>query len=1247
MKTSSPQHPCSRLWRPWGLRTPGFSLGAALSVVLALGATAQPVPLSDLSFSEGGGLAVTNAGSLGGLGALAQQKGFPLFASSAPAGPFAPAGNGGSVDFGTISAGDDGGRAVDFPGAFGALNSFTVCGWVNCRDLAVGWGGNRIVFGLVAPGGSGFDLVHLADGSLQLGVNQWPDGSPAVSSAGRITADPNTSAANWVFLAVTYDGALASGQVNYYFGNAQTPAALDVTRDYNRGALPGAGPLTVGNFGAAVGARNDTGPSNSRCFRGLFDEIKVYPAALTLAQIQTAQTSAALPPAQLAFVSEPVDRALLAGQDATFTVAVTGGFPIQYQWQRNEANIDGATNASYTVSPATVPDSGSRFRVIVTNPVNTLTSSNATLYVNSDATPPAVVAVTPLSLTTLMVSFSETVDLGSAQEPSNYSLEGGSFNTFAAVLQPNLTNVLLTTDLMTTGAVYTLTVQYINDRAVPFANMMEPADWVFTAYMPPPLPTPIIELGFNEASGATVTNTGSAGGALTRSTPAPYWTNNVPAGVGGISSVDFQTTTGNYFVESPTNYPQLAGLTKFTIAGWVNNRNSTEGGGGNRLVTWIAGGGDGVDLVYHSDGSVQLGINQWPDGPPPRSSADKIPTDANAGADNWRFFAVTYDSTLPSAQVKFFFGSNTGEAALDVARDYARGPVGAGINRLCIGHFNIATRAGAQDRMLRGLIDEVKVFGDVLTPEQIVKVQRGGGTVAPVGFALEPVSQTVLEGQAASFSMIVTGTPPLLVQWQRNGQDIPGATAPSYSLPSVSMADNGAAFRVTASNAAGQAASSNAILTVIRDEVAPTVMAVTPARSARNLTNVTIRFSEPVNAGSAQEPGNYALNGGLTTYTAALQPDLVSVLLTIDPLTPGATHLITISGVTDLAGTPNVMTETNWTFTGPPALTPPVIATRFEEATGVSTTNSGALGGSAAFVQQAGFPAFSSQVPTGAFAPEKNTASVDFGAIGEADGGRSIALVGGTSGSQVGAMSAFTLAGWVNCRNLQEGPGGNRIVCAHDFNNDPGFDLVQLASGALRLGVNSWPDWPAATVGPFSSPGMITADANAGNANWVFFAVTYDGAAASDNVKFYFGSPSQAASLDVAATYPRGGFTSSGNFTLGNLTSADGARNATGGNSRVFRGLMDEVQVFDEALPLEQLQQVQLSSSAPKVAIARDGPEVVISWNSSARFQLQYRPEANRGDWTDEPAALTVNGTQKSVRLPANGQARFYRLISR
>ncbi len=1246
-------------------------------MVVAAPALAQlPTPFVNVRCEELAGASVTNSGSAGGVGTIdsglaSSAAGLPALTNNVPSGPFAPGGNYYALNFG-VSAGHGpyAGKALDFPDSVRAstvgLTQFTLTGWINVTDGSIGGGGNRIfstwpqnVNGVTANRLTGVDLVIESNGRLRLGVNQAPDyptpPSGPYSSAGRVTVSATADPTNWLFFAVTYDASQAGSEVTYYFGRADAAAALDLSASYARGMVTNCTvpvTLTLGNFmdtPPLTSARDST--SNSRAFRGLMDEVRFFGVALTPAQIQEVQTTGgAITDFPAGFAAEPVSLTVLENQPASFSVVVTGTPPLHVQWQRNSEDIAGANALNHLIPAASMADDGAAFRAIVTNAFGRTTSSNAVLKVIRDETAPTVLAVTPgrsaRNLTNLTVKFSEPVEAGSAQEPGNYMLNGGSLTTYGATLQPDQTTVLLTVEPLTPEAPHTLTISGVTDRAG-LPNVMNETNWVFSG--PPTRLPPVVAVRFEEGAGSSAANSGLAGGALALSASAPAWANNTPVGLGSASSVDFGTATGNYYVESPTNFPQLAGLPKFTLAGWVNNRSAVEGGGGNRIVAWNSPNGDGADLVYHADGSLQLGINQWPDDVPARSSAGKITTDANAGAENWRFFAVTYDSTLSSDQVKFFFGSSAEDATLDVATTYARGAVGSNIRPLVIGHFNNISRASANlwDRMFRGLIDEVQVFDDALSLEEIVAVQRPGGAASPVGFTLEPVSQTVLEGQPVTLSVVVTGAPPLALQWQRNSNDIAGATAATYSLPAVSMADNGAAFRVVASNALGQAASSNAILTVIRDDVPPTVVAVVPARTARNLTNLTVRFSEPVEAGSAQEPGNFVLSGGLTTYTAALQPDLVSVLLTIDPLTPDATYVLTVSGISDLAGTPNAMSETNWTFTGPPSLLPPAIAILFEEATGLSSTNSGTLGGSAAFVQQAGFPVFSTRIPTGAFAPASTTASVDFGAIAQGEGGRSIDLAGGTYGSQVGPMSAFTLAGWVNCRDLQEGPGGNRILCAHDFNNDPGFDLVQLANGALRLGVNSWPDWPLATVGPLSSPGKITADVNAGSNNWVFFAVTYDGAVESDNVKYYFGSPSQAASFDVAATYPRGGFTSSGNFTVGNLTSADGQRNATGGNSRVFRGLIDNVQVFDEALSLEQLQQVQIAApESPTLAMVRENDQVVISWESTANFQLQYRDEVAQGTWERETTAPEVNGARKTVRVPATGPNRFYRLQS-
>jgi hypothetical protein len=88
--------------------------------------------------------------------------------------------------------------------------------------------------------------------------------------------------------------------------------------------------------------------------------------------------------------AQPANQTVTAGQTASFTAAASGTAPLNYQWQKNSVNIGGATSASYTTPASTAADSGSTFRVVVTNTAGTVTSSAATLTVNADTVAPTV-----------------------------------------------------------------------------------------------------------------------------------------------------------------------------------------------------------------------------------------------------------------------------------------------------------------------------------------------------------------------------------------------------------------------------------------------------------------------------------------------------------------------------------------------------------------------------------------------------------------------------------------------------------------------------------------------------------------------------------------------------------------------------------------------------------------------------------------------------------------------------------------
>jgi glucose/arabinose dehydrogenase len=88
-----------------------------------------------------------------------------------------------------------------------------------------------------------------------------------------------------------------------------------------------------------------------------------------------------------AITTQPANATVSVGQPATFTVAASGSAPLSYQWQRNGANLTGATTASYTLAAAQASDNGAAFGCMVTNSFGSATSNPATLTVTSNTLP--------------------------------------------------------------------------------------------------------------------------------------------------------------------------------------------------------------------------------------------------------------------------------------------------------------------------------------------------------------------------------------------------------------------------------------------------------------------------------------------------------------------------------------------------------------------------------------------------------------------------------------------------------------------------------------------------------------------------------------------------------------------------------------------------------------------------------------------------------------------------------------------
>ncbi|MDP1831211.1 MAG: proprotein convertase P-domain-containing protein [Geothrix sp.] len=97
----------------------------------------------------------------------------------------------------------------------------------------------------------------------------------------------------------------------------------------------------------------------------------------------------------------------------------------------------------------------------------------------------------------------------------------------------------------------------------------------------------------------------------------------------------------------------------------------------------------------------------------------------------------------------------------------------------------------------------------------------------PVTFPTQPASITAAVGHKATFSVVASGSGTLTYQWKKGGVAISGATASSYTTPTLALGDSGSVFTCDVTGRAGMVASNPATLTVQALGTAVTVSSTT------------------------------------------------------------------------------------------------------------------------------------------------------------------------------------------------------------------------------------------------------------------------------------------------------------------------------------------------------------------------------------------------------------------------------------
>jgi hypothetical protein len=299
----------------------------------------------------------------------------------------------------------------------------------------------------------------------------------------------------------------------------------------------------------------------------------------TAGTVTSAAATLTVNPAAVAptITTQPGNQTVTAGQTATFTVVAAGTAPLSYQWQKNGANIAGATSTSYTTPVTTTGDSGTSFAVVVSNTAGTVTSAAATLTVNPAPVAPTITTQPGNQTVTAGQTATFTV-VAAGTAPLSYQWQKNGANIAGAAAASYTTPATTTSD---SGSTFRVIVNNIAGTVTSAAATLtvNPAPAPAIQVSPTSINFGNAVVGINLSQALIIKNTGTATLTISQVTaPSPFSVSgfslplNVSAGQQTTITVAFLPTvvgpaSGNISIVSnaPTS-PTSVGLTGTGLA---------------------------------------------------------------------------------------------------------------------------------------------------------------------------------------------------------------------------------------------------------------------------------------------------------------------------------------------------------------------------------------------------------------------------------------------------------------------------------------------------------------------------------------------------------------------------------------------------------------------------------------------------------------------------------------------------------
>lgn len=529
-------------------------------------------------------------------------------------------------------------------------------------------------------------------------------------------------------------------------------------------------------------------------------------------------------------VDVPTNQLALLGNDVTFATSDLGTPPISYQWQLNNSDIAGATNALLTLTNVQLTSQGN-YRVLVNNAFGMVTTSNATLSVQvlagwgknfDDILDPVGEAMPPLWLTnvtaisgggfnSLALNSDGTVVAWGSDRQGQCDLPDGLSNV-VAIAAGYWHGLALKNDgtVVAWGNNYNISGNYQGATTVPvgLSNVVAIAagggesasqslalrnDGTVVGWGSVAVPaglSNIVAIAAGGQHGLALKNDGTVVGwgfnFNGQATPPPGLTNVVAIAAGGYHSMVLKSDG--------------------TVVTWGNNSGGQTNipPGLGRVVAIDAG--SSFNIVLQSDGSEQAwGENNFGQINIPAGLHNGV---AIAAGDNHVLSLLNngnpYIAQQPRSQT-LYSGLNTTLYAAAVGPQpmfiqwQLNGTNIPGATNFTLSLTNVQPLDAGNYTLFAS-----NGVGWVMSSNAAVSV-----VTSPPVISFQSTNLTLFGGADTVFAPYVTGSVPMSFQWRLNGTNVPGATNATLSLNNLQWSDEGT-YTLIVSNQYGLTTSSNA-----------------------------------------------------------------------------------------------------------------------------------------------------------------------------------------------------------------------------------------------------------------------------------------------------------------------------------------------------------------------------------------------------------------------------------------------------